>query len=95
MKVSKTDVLAQNRDVSDINLVNLKVLGEDVQQLSISPNVNTESDFITANFLYAECMGDKQFQVNVTLIDRCDQRSFPVMIDCEAWETNGKARNSV
>ena len=56
------------------------MLGVDVQQLSISPNTNTESDFITANFSYAECGGDEQFHVNITLIDKCGQQSSPVAV---------------
>ena len=67
IKVNKSDILAQNRDISDINSVTLKLLGLDVQQLSTSLNTNTESDFITANFSYAECEGDEQFHVNITL----------------------------
>ena len=91
IKVNKSDILAQNRDISDINSVTLKLLGLDVQQLSTSLNTNTESDFITANFSYAECEGDEQFHVNVTLIiiDKCGQQSYPVAIKCEPCETKG------
>ena len=63
----------------------------DVRQLSISPNTNTESDFITANFSYAECGGDEQFHVIISLynIDKCGQQSSPVAIECKPCETKG------
>ena len=48
-----------------------------------------ESDFITANFSYAECGGDEQFYVNITLIDKCGQQSSPVAINCKHCERKG------
>ena len=83
VKVNKTDMLTQNQDTSNVNLVTLTVLGDDVQQLSISPNTNTKSEFITANFLYTECIGDKQFHVNVTVVDMCGQQSSPIPVECK------------
>ena len=83
VKVNKTAMITQNQDTSNINLITLMtILGADVQQLSISPNTYTESDFITANFLYTDKRERKeQFHVNVTLIDKCGQQSSPVVIE--------------
>ena len=82
VKVNKTAVITQNQDTSDINLITLMTtLGA---ELSISPYTAAKSDSITANFSYTdECK--EQFHVNVTLslIDKCGQRSSPVVIECK------------
>jgi hypothetical protein len=89
VKINRADVITQNQDTSDIDLITMSLLGADVQPLSISPNTDTESDFITANFTYTECVGEEQFHVNVTLIDKCSQQSSPVVIPCEPCELKG------
>ena len=83
VKVNKTAVITQNQDTSDINLITLMTaLGS---ELSISPNTATNSDFITANFLYTDgCEGEEQFHINVKLIDKCGQQSSPVMAKCKS-----------
>ena len=91
VKMNKNDMLTQKQDTSNVNLVSLTVsrLGVDVQQLSISPNTNSESDFITANFLYTECVGDERFRVNITLSDECDRQSSPTVVECKPCEPKG------
>jgi hypothetical protein len=97
VKVNKTDMITQNRDTSDIDLITISVLGADVQQLSISPNTNTESDFITAYFSHTdhECVDEEQFHVKATLIDKCSQQSSPVVITCEPCILKGTTYNNI
>ena len=92
VKVNKTAVITQNQDTLDINLITLMTaLGS---EFSISLNTATESDFITANFLYTdECEGEEQFNVSVKLIDKCGQQSSPVVIECEPKGTKHNYMN--
>ena len=76
-------VLAQNWDTSEINLVTLKVLEANVQQLSISPSANSESDIITANFSVNHDFMRDGYQVNITITDKCGRQSNPITLQCK------------
>jgi hypothetical protein len=93
VEINKADMITQNQDTSDINLINIAVLGGDIQQLPISLNTDTESDLIIANFTDTKCVGEEHFHVNTTLIDKCGQQSSPVVIECKPCETRGTYNN--
>ena len=80
-------VLAQNLNTSEINLVTLKVLEANVQQLSVNPRAKSESDIITANFSVDRKFMRDGYQVNITITDKCGRQSNPITLQqCKCYQ---------